>query len=81
MSVGEKITLANSARDYVDKNSSDLIFTIQEMPHEFYTRENNNLNAVLQLTLKEALLGFEKKLRTLDNRFIVVKNEGITQHK
>lgn len=77
---GEKIIHANAARDYVEKSSSDLVFIVNEIKHSFYTREKKNLRATLTLSLKEALLGFEKKLRTLDDRFIVVKNEGITQH-
>lgn len=34
---------------------------------------------MIKISLKEALLGFEKKIKTLDNRFVILKNEGVTQ--
>lgn len=75
---GEKIVQPNAANDYVEKNSSDLVFVVKEMTHPFFKREEHNLKIEVNLSLQEALLGFEKKIKTLDNRFVIFKNEGIT---
>lgn len=79
ISYGEKIIQPNAARDFVDKDSSDLVFVVNEIPHPFYKREKHNLKVEVTLSLLDALLGFEKKIRTLDNRFLVLKREGVTQ--
>lgn len=34
----------------------------------------------MHITLKEALLGFKKKLRHLDGHFVKILKEGVTQH-
>lgn len=78
MPYGEKIVLSNSAGDYIEKSSSDLIFLVKEQKHDFYQRKKNDLHAEVKISLKNALLGFTKNLRTLDNRFIRVSQEGIT---
>lgn len=79
ISYGEKIIQPNAARDFVDKDSSDLVFVVTEIPHPFFKRDKHNLKVEVTLSLMEALLGFEKKIRTLDNRFLVFKREGVTQ--
>lgn len=33
----------------------------------------------MEITLKEALLGFKKKIKHLDNHFIKINKEGITK--
>ena len=77
---GHKVYLHNSANDYVDKKSSDLIFTVKTKQHEFYKREGKyNLKAVVELSLKEALLGFKKRIRHLDGTFFEIKGNGVTQ--
>lgn len=77
---GQKVTLYNSAGDYVDKNSSDLVFTLRMKPHPFFARLNaHDLQATVTISLKEALLGFKKKIRHLDGHFISIENAGVTQ--
>jgi DnaJ-class molecular chaperone len=56
-----------------------LIFVVKEIPHPVFRRENNDLHTVLEITLKEALLGYEKEIVHLDDRKIPVKKNGVTQ--
>ena len=77
---GQKVHLYNSAADYVDKSSSDLVFTLKLKPHPFFTRVNSSdLEATVKISLKEALLGFKKQIRHLDGHFVAIESEGITQ--
>lgn len=56
-----------------------LIFTILELPHPKFTREKNDLHTTLQITLKEALLGFEKEIKHLDDHEVSISKEGVSQ--
>lgn len=52
--------------------SADVIFIIEEKPHEIFTRENDNLVMVVKVTLQEALLGTTVTVNTLDHRIVRV---------
>lgn len=56
-----------------------LIFVIQELPHPDFKREKNDLHTVLDVSLKEALLGFEKEIKHLDGHSIAVKKNSVVQ--
>jgi DnaJ-class molecular chaperone len=56
-----------------------LIFVVKEIPHSSFRRETNNLHTVLVISLKEALLGFEKEITHLDDRNITIKREIVSQ--
>jgi DnaJ-related protein SCJ1 len=77
-----------------DEIPGDVIFTVSTAPHPIFTRKGNDLEASFNLTLREALLGFEKKLTHLDgheveidepsvvqfNQQYVIKDEGLPIH-
>jgi DnaJ homolog subfamily B member 11 len=56
-----------------------LIFVIQELPHTDFKREKNDLHTVLDISLKEALLGFEKEIKHLDGHTVTVKKNSVAQ--
>ena len=75
-----KITIHNVGGDYIDKLSSDIVVEVIDKEHSFFKRINAfDLRAEVPLTLKEALLGFSKKIRHLDGHFVSVKAGGVTQ--
>jgi DnaJ-class molecular chaperone len=49
-----------------DALAGDLVFVIQEKPHEIFTRKGADLYMKKSITLVEALIGFEFKLKHLD---------------
>lgn len=67
------------ADDRQDMGTSDLVFQMVEMPHKFFRRQLNDLYCVVDITLKEALLGFKKKIKHLDNHFVKINKEDITR--
>jgi len=55
--------------------SHELVFT-----YAAFRRETKDLRMTMRLSLKEALLGFERTVDHLDGHVVNVKEEGTTQH-
>jgi len=55
------------------------VFIINELKHPDFKREGNNLSTEIWITLKEALLGFEKAITHLDGRQISIERDEVTQ--
>ena len=73
---GEKIVLEGEA-DQVPGTSEpgDIIFHLVELPHDVFQRAGADLSAKLEITLAEALLGFNRVvLKHLDGRGIQLKH-------
>jgi DnaJ-class molecular chaperone len=63
---------------YRDQNglTRDVIFCIKQIQHANFTRKNADLLIDVILTLREALLGFEKTIRHIDGSFITVARKN-----
>ena len=59
--------------------TGDLVFIVKELPHPLLTRKGNDLHVKLTIDLAEALTGFTREIRHLDNHTVEIKEEGITQ--
>lgn len=46
------------------------------LPHPVYERQGNDLKTTVKITLKQALLGFEKELIQLDGRKVKLDRRG-----
>lgn len=53
---------------------------VVQLPHPVFTREGDNLRTTLNITLREALLGFEKEIEHLDGHKVKVSKKDVTQH-
>src|ERR1700761_2467668 len=68
---GEKIVLQGEADQVPDQEPGDIIFELQEIPHEVFKRAGPDLAAELHVSLAEALTGFNRVILThLDGRGI-----------
>ena len=67
LSNNNKINLTGKGHIYKD-GKSDLILTINELPHLYYKRYENDLYIEIILKLHEALFGFNKIITHLDGR-------------
>ncbi|KAH9329032.1 hypothetical protein KI387_001140, partial [Taxus chinensis] len=52
--------------------AGDLIFIIDEKPHDVYMRDGNDLIVTLKITLAQALTGYNVNLVTLDGRSLSI---------
>ncbi|KAF2014855.1 hypothetical protein BU24DRAFT_442087 [Aaosphaeria arxii CBS 175.79] len=68
---GDRIVLAGEADQLPDQEPGDIIFTLEEAPHDVFERAGADLRAELKVTLVEALVGFNRVILThLDGRGI-----------
>ena len=74
---GERIVLAGEAdQDPDDTEPGDIIFELVEEAHKVFNRAGADLQAELEISLSEALTGFNRVVLThLDGRGILVKIE------
>lgn len=77
---GAQLTYELEGDQHPGQVPGDVIFTLQTVPHPRYSREGNDLRTQVHLTLKEALLGFDRQLRHLDGHKLELKYDGITNH-
>ncbi|KAK4988241.1 DnaJ-like protein xdj1 [Elasticomyces elasticus] len=68
---GEHIVLAGEADQVPDQEPGDIVFKLEELSHETFRRAGADLQADLNVTLAEALTGFNRVvLKHLDGRGI-----------
>ncbi|KAL4732343.1 DnaJ-like protein xdj1 [Fusarium chlamydosporum] len=71
---GERIVLEGEADQYPDQTPGDIVFTLVEEPHDFFTRIGHDLSAELTVSLGEALSGFSRTVfKHLDGRGIHIE--------
>jgi DnaJ family protein B protein 4 len=71
---GTKILFKNEGDVMDNGQTQDIVFIVEEKPHDVFKREGDNLRMVVKLTLVEALTGFSKTITTLDGRKLKVNN-------
>ncbi|KAI3740366.1 hypothetical protein L2E82_30794 [Cichorium intybus] len=73
---GTKITFTEKGNEQPNTTPADLVFIIDEKPHNTLTRDGNDLVVTRRISLAEALIGYTVHLTTLDgwNLTISIKN-------
>ena len=69
---GTKVTFANEGDAAPNVVPADIIFTLNELKHDVFSREGTNLVFVATITLSEALCGTTVEVPTLDGRKLAV---------
>lgn len=65
---GTKITFPDKGNEQPGQLPADLVFVIDEKPHDVYKRDSNDLLVNEKVSLAEALGGTTVHLKTLDGR-------------
>ncbi|XP_004300634.1 PREDICTED: dnaJ homolog subfamily B member 1-like [Fragaria vesca subsp. vesca] len=74
---GTKITFPQKGNQEPGSSAADLIFVVDEKPHDVFTRDGNDLSVDHKLTLLEALTGTIVNLTTLDGRVLPIPVRNI----
>ncbi|KAL5975175.1 hypothetical protein ACLOJK_031854 [Asimina triloba] len=69
---GTKITFPDKGNEQVNQLPADLVFVIEEKPHDIYKRDGNDLLMSHKITLAEALGGTSIDVKTLDERSLTI---------
>jgi DnaJ-class molecular chaperone len=67
---GDKVMFKGESEQGLQFYPGDVIVTLKQQPHPYLTRIKNDLKTSVKISLKEAILGFERKIRQLDGRSI-----------
>ena len=77
---GTKITFEEKGDINPNSKPADIIFIIKQKCHDKFIRDGNDLIYTLDISLDEALNGFEKNMKNLDGENITIKlTEGISE--
>lgn len=69
---GTKITFTDKGNEQPNQLPADLVFVIDEKPHDVYKRDGNDLLVGHRISLAEALGGTTVNLTTLDGRNLLI---------
>ncbi|KAJ3415618.1 DnaJ- protein scj1 [Chytridiales sp. JEL 0842] len=71
----QRIVFENEGDESPDQAAGDVVFEIKTIPHPVFVRDGDNLRMKKTISLRDALLGFEFKVKHLDGKEITVKRE------
>ncbi|XP_058100585.1 uncharacterized protein LOC131245265 [Magnolia sinica] len=74
---GTKITFPEKGNEQPNVIPADLVFIIDEKPHNVFTRDGNDLVVTQKIPLVEALTGCTVHLTTLDGRSLTIPIQSI----
>lgn len=69
---GTKITFPEKGNEQPNVVAADLVFVIDEKPHNVFTRDGNDLVMTQKISLAEALTGYTVRVTTLDGRVLTI---------
>jgi len=72
MEDGQKIVFNGEGDQVPGLEPGDIIIVLEERDHALYKRSNMDLVMKMNINLTEALCGFQKTLKTLDGRILVI---------
>ena len=74
MHSGQSVRLSSVVDSIPDAAPADVVFLLKQRRHPIYTRRGSDLAMEVRITLAEAIVGYKKKIVTLDGSEIVIGN-------
>ncbi|KAL6978329.1 DnaJ protein erdj3b [Sarracenia purpurea var. burkii] len=81
MQDGQEVVFYEDGEPIIDGEAGDLRFRIRTAPHDRFSREGNDLHTTVTITLVQALVGFEKTIKHLDEHLVDISTKGVTKPK
>ncbi|KAJ7973039.1 DnaJ protein like [Quillaja saponaria] len=81
MQDGQEVVFYEDGEPIIDGEPGDLRFRIHTAAHDIFRREGNDLHTTVTITLVQALVGFEKTIKHLDEHLVDISSKGITTPK
>jgi DnaJ family protein B protein 11 len=70
------IEFNDAADEYINIRAGKVLVKVEEIPHPTFVRKGNDLKLTVEITLKEALLGFVKEINHLDGHEVELDRFG-----
>merc|ERR1712232_913906 len=77
---GDTLAFKGMGEQQPRKSPGDIVITLRERKHSVFRRAGRDLHTDINLSLKEALLGFERTIQHLDKHTVVIRVAGVTKH-
>ncbi|CAH9098609.1 unnamed protein product [Cuscuta epithymum] len=81
MQDGQEVVFYEDGEPKIDGEPGDLRFRIRTAPHDKFKRQGNDLHTTVTITLVQALVGFEKTIKHLDDHLVDIGSKGIRKPK
>ncbi|CAN4101908.1 unnamed protein product [Withania somnifera] len=81
MQDGQEVVFYEDGEPKIDGEPGDLKFRIRTAPHDQFKREGNDLHTTVTITLVQALVGFNKTIKHLDDHLVDISTNGLTEPK
>merc|ERR1712216_883398 len=78
MKDGDSTTFEMMGEQRPKQIPGDVIFKLKLQKHKVFTRRGNDLTIKDKISLRQALLGFEKTIKHLDGHGVKIRREGVT---
>ena len=78
MNSGESITFKSAGEQSPGEIPGDVQIVLRAKSHAVFKRDEEHLSMKLQISLREALLGFERRIRHLDGHQVLIANDAIS---
>jgi DnaJ-class molecular chaperone len=75
---GHEVTYKDSADEFLNVRAGPVIFKVQQLSHSKFQRVGNDLKVRVNISLREALLGFSREITHLDSHVVNIDREGKT---
>lgn len=72
MKDGQKITFHGEGDQEPGLEPGDVVIVLDQKEHPLFQRQGDDLVMKMDIKLAEALCGFRKTVRTLDNRSLII---------
>jgi len=79
MKDGETVTYPRMAEQRPGMLPGNVVFTLKTKKNSKFTRRGNDLFVDMQVSLREALLGWEQQIRHLDGHIVKVATDSVTR--
>ncbi|OQS05714.1 hypothetical protein THRCLA_02186 [Thraustotheca clavata] len=79
MQDGQEVEFEHYADEFADRSAGHVRFRITTTPHELFSRDGDDLWMDMNISLKEALVGFKKNFVHMDGRIVEVNRNEITE--
>ena len=77
---GHELKYELEADEYPDKLPGDVKFLVETSPHKTFVRRGDDLEMTIKISLLEALIGFEKVFKHMDDHEVHVERTVPTEH-